>query len=95
MQSIGILLIQIINLYFYIVLAAVILSWLTMFNIINPRQRLVSIIQRFLYQATEPVLAPIRRVVPQLGGIDVSPVVLILGLMLVQNLIQEYWLGMF
>lgn len=95
MNALGILMIQIISIYFWVVLLAVIMSWLVNFNIINPRQRLVQIIQRFLYQATEPALAPIRRHLPLLGGIDISPVVLILALGLVQNLIREYWLGIF
>jgi YggT family protein len=95
MNSIGILLIQLLHIYIWIVLIAVIMSWLVNFNIINPRQRLVQIIQRFLYQATEPALAPLRRHLPLLGGIDISPVVLILALGLAQNLIREYWLGMF
>ncbi len=95
MTSIGILLIQLLQIYIWIVLIAVIMSWLVNFNIINPRQRLVQIVQRFLYHATEPVLAPLRRHLPLLGGIDISPVVLILLLGLVQNLLREYWLQLF
>ena len=73
-------------------LAAAVLSWLLAFNVLNSRNQVVYAIADFLYRITEPALRPIRRFVPQLGGIDVSPVVLILLLIFAQNLIYEYWL---
>ena len=80
-----------IQLYVYVVLASVILSWLMAFNVINPYNPFV----RSLYQAvnavTEPLLRPIRRILPDLGGIDLSPVVLILLLYFLRNLLFEYW----
>jgi YggT family protein len=66
--------------YFWIVIVSVVLSWLIGFNIINPYSPAVKMIQNFCYQATEPVLAPIRRFMPDLGGIDISPIVLLFGL---------------
>jgi YggT family protein len=68
------------TLYFWIVIASVVLSWLIGFNVINPYNPAVKTIQSFCYHATEPALAPIRRFMPDLGGLDISPVVLLLGL---------------
>jgi YggT family protein len=81
------LLFQIIDIYFYILLANVIISWLGAFNIINYNSPAVRQINRILYQLTEPVLAPIRRILPNLGGLDFSPVVVLLGLQFLKKLI--------
>ena len=66
------------NLYTWILIASAIFSWLYAFNVINGRNQFVDAIGRFLYNVTEPVLAPIRRVMPNLGGIDISPVIVLL-----------------
>lgn len=66
--------------YSLIVIAAVVLTWLVQFNVINGRNQVVYTIGDFLYRATEPVLRPIRNVMPNLGGIDLSPIVLLLAL---------------
>lgn len=71
---------QVVYLYSLIVFAHVILSILVNLGIVNARQPFVAAIGEFLYRATEPVLAPIRRRMPDLGPIDISPVVLLLGL---------------
>lgn len=81
----------IISLYIWLLIAAAILSWLVAFNVVNPHNRLVGTIGEFLYRITEPALAPIRRYLPSFGGIDLSPVVLILLLVFVRNLLFEYW----
>ncbi len=78
------------NLYWYVIIASAIFSWLFAFGVVNPRNQVVSAIGSFLYQATEPVLRPIRRVVPTLGAIDISPVVLLLGIILIQQVIVLY-----
>jgi YggT family protein len=75
------------TLYVYILIAAAVLSWLIAFNVVNTRHGAVAMIAEFLYRITEPVLAPIRRVLPNLGGIDISPVVVILGIVFVQSVI--------
>lgn len=67
-----------INIYIFILIASAIMSWLLAFNVLNHRNQLVAMLSDFLYRVTEPALRPIRRVIPHLGGIDVSPVVLIL-----------------
>jgi YggT family protein len=78
----------VITIYIYLLIASAVLSWLVAFNVINTRNRAVYLIGDFLYRVTEPALRPIRRIIPTLGGIDVSPIVLILLLWFVQ---QELW----
>jgi YggT family protein len=90
MQSLFHLIYTVIDLYVWLLIASAVLSWLVMFNVINTRNRAVMVIGDFLYRITEPALRPIRRYMPNLGGIDLSPVVLILLLFLVRDLIAEY-----
>jgi YggT family protein len=78
------------NLYTYVVVASAIFSWLYAFNVVNPRNAVVSTIGNTLYQLTEPVLRPIRRFMPNLGGLDLSPIVLLLGIFLLQSIIYRY-----
>lgn len=84
------LLLTILELYSYIVLAYVIMSWLIAFNVINTHNRFVYLVNDFLNRTTEPVLRPIRRFLPNLGGIDLSPIVLFLLIMFLQRLIVHY-----
>ena len=90
MLSLIILIDTIIQIYIYLLIASVILSWLVSFNVINTHNQLVYTIGSFLHRITEPVLGRIRRYVPDLGGLDISPVVLILLLWFVQLLLREY-----
>lgn len=78
------------NLYWWVVIASAIYSWLYAFNVVNPRNQLVASIGNALYQLTEPLLRPIRRFMPNLGGLDLSPIVLLLGIVLVQQIIIYY-----
>jgi YggT family protein len=80
---------NIISLYIYVLLFAVIASWLISFNVINTSNRVVYTIVDFLYKVTEPALRPIRRLLPNLGGLDLSPVVLILLLWFLRDLLFE------
>jgi YggT family protein len=66
------------DIYWWIIIGAAIFSWLYAFNVVNSRNQLVGAIGNFLFRATEPVLGPIRRVLPDLGGIDISPIVVLL-----------------
>lgn len=77
----------VIELYIYALVGVVILSWLVAFGVVNNRNNFVLSVQRFLYRITEPLLAPIRRVLPDLGGVDLSPMVLILGLWFFQGML--------
>jgi YggT family protein len=72
------------RIYMWIVIASAIMSWLIAFRVINTYSRPVSMIADFLYRATEPVLRPIRRILPNLGGIDVSPIVLLIVIWLIR-----------
>jgi YggT family protein len=78
------------QLYVWILIAAAILSWLIAFNVVNTRNTVVATIAQFLYQITEPALRPIRNLLPNLGGIDVSPVILILLIFFLQRVIELY-----
>lgn len=79
----------IINLYIWIIIIGAILSWLVAFNVVNTHNRFVYTVMDFIYRLTEPALRPIRRFMPNLGGIDISPVILILGLIFLRNLLFE------
>jgi YggT family protein len=81
---------MIIQIFIWLLIANAILSWLVTFNVINTQNQFVASVGQFLYRITEPVLRPIRRIIPSFGGIDVSPIVLILLLIFVQNLMFEY-----
>jgi YggT family protein len=78
------------QLYVWLLIAAAVLSWLVAFNVINTRNQFVAMVGDFLYRVTEPVLRPIRNMLPSLGGIDVSPVVLILIIILIKDVIVRY-----
>ena len=71
---------SLITLYIYIIIASAVMSWLIAFNVINARNQYVNRVLAFVEAVTEPVLRPIRRVIPMLGGVDLSPIVLILAL---------------
>ena len=90
MNSLIYLVLQVISLYIWVVIASAILSWLIAFNVVNTGNRFVYMIADTLHRLTEPALGPLRRFMPNLGGIDISPVALILLLIFAQNLIIEY-----
>ena len=78
------------QLYTYLIVASAILSWLVAFNVINTRNSFVRSVWNFLDAVTEPVLRPIRNILPNLGGVDISPIILILLIIFIQNLIVDY-----
>ncbi|HEX3412054.1 MAG TPA: YggT family protein [Stellaceae bacterium] len=80
----------VISIYVWLLIAQAVLSWLVAFGIVNRYNRVVATIGDFLWRVTEPLLRPIRRVLPDLGGIDISPVILILLLWFLRNLMFEY-----
>ena len=81
----------VIKIYIYLLIAQAVLSWLVAFGIVNRHSRVVATIGDFLWRITDPVLRPIRRILPDLGGIDVSPVILILLLWFVDSEIQNLY----
>jgi|TARA_B100001750_G_C15367337_1_gene525457 YggT family protein len=93
MEAFLILTTQVIQLYIYALICSAILSWLIAFKIINTSNRFVFIVIDFLYRLTEPALRPIRRFLPNLGGVDISPIVLILILIFLRNLFIGWFYG--
>ncbi|MEQ8935515.1 MAG: YggT family protein [Amphiplicatus sp.] len=79
-----------INLYIIVIFVSVILSWLIHFNVINGRNQFVDAIARTCYALTEPALRPIRRLLPSLGGLDISPILLLIGLNALQIGVNKY-----
>jgi YggT family protein len=78
------------NIYTWVIIASAIFSWLYAFGVVNTRNQFVSTIGRMLYQLTEPALRPIRRFLPSFGGLDLSPIVLLLLIFLVERIIIYY-----
>ena len=81
------LILTIIDIYIWLLIAAAVLSWLIAFNVVNTRNPIVANVGEFLYRITEPALRPIRNMLPNLGGIDVSPVILIILLLFLKQLV--------
>ena len=76
--------------YFYLVVAAVIMSWLIAFNVVNTRNQFVGMVADFLYRISEPALRPIRRRMPNLGGLDISPIILFFIILFISYVIWLY-----
>ena len=82
----------VIELYMWAVIIGVVLSWLVAFNVVNTTNRFVVMVRDFIYRLTEPLLGPIRRMLPNLGGFDLSPMALILGLIFVRGVIANLYM---
>ncbi len=82
-------LIIIVDLYMWIIIIGVVLSWLVAFNVINTQNRFVYMVGDFVHRATEPAQGRIRNFLPNLGGLDLSPMVLILGLIFLKGVLQN------
>jgi YggT family protein len=78
-----------IRIYGWIIIASAVFSWLHAFNVVNTRNAFVAAVGEFLYRATEPALRPIRRFLPNLGGIDISPIILLLALIFLEVFMHE------
>lgn len=94
MISLAKLIYVILDIFTWVIIGSAIMSWLVAFGVVNVRNQVVRTLVDFLYRVTEPVLRPIRRVLPNLGGIDISPVIALLLIFFLQHLLQEYWLGL-
>lgn len=88
MEPILLLLYRVIDIYFYILIINIILSWLIAFNVVNMQNRLVVTILYATNRLTDPLLNPVRRILPNLGGIDISPIILVLCLLFIQDYIR-------
>ena len=80
--------------YSYVLIVAVVMSWLVGFNVVNPRNRFVYMVMDVTYRLTEPALAPIRRYMPDLGGVDISPFILYLALIFVPRALLQLYLAL-
>ena len=89
MKSILILFDNIISLYIWVLIINAIISWLVAFNVLNTSNRFVYSVLEISYKLTEPPLSFIRKYIPSIGSIDISPIILILGLMFLRNLVFE------
>ena len=93
MQSFLILIDTLVTLIVWILIFQVIMSWLIAFNIVNTHDRFVWQINYALHKLTNPLLSPIQQILPNLGGIDISPVILIIVLHFARNILFEFFLG--
>lgn len=84
---------MVLNLYIWVLIVGAIMSWLVAFNIINSHNRFVQVVGDFLFRITEPVLKPIRNVLPAMGGLDLSPMVLIFAILFLQSFIRHLVVG--
>jgi YggT family protein len=78
------------DLYSWILIISAVLSWLIAFNVVNTRNQFVATVADMLYRVTEPALRPIRDRLPNLGGIDVSPIILLLLIVFIKSVIIRY-----
>jgi YggT family protein len=90
MRAILDIILIVLNLYVWLLIASAILSWLIAFNVVNTRNQFVASVAEFLYKITEPVLRPIRNMMPNFGGLDISPIIVILIIMFIQRVIEYY-----
>lgn len=90
MRAILDIILIVLDLYIWLLIASAILSWLIAFNVVNTRNPVVGAIGEFLYRITEPLLRPIRNYLPNLGGLDISPIILILIIMLIERVVRYY-----
>ena len=90
MRAVLDIIVIVLDLYVWLLIASAILSWLIAFNVVNTRNQFVAGIAEFLYRITEPALRPIRQFRPNLGGLDISPIILILIIMFIQRVIAYY-----
>jgi len=93
MQSILILIDNLVTLIVWVLILQVIMSWLIAFNIVNTQNKIVWQFIYALNKLTKPLLSPFQKILPNLGGIDISPVILIIALHFARNLLFEFLLG--
>ena len=79
----------ILGLYVWVLLISIILSWLIMFNVVNTSNRFIYVAGDFLHKVTEPALRPIQRFIPFIGGMDISPIILLLAIWFIRDFIRR------
>ena len=89
MYSVLMLIDRIIDLYVWVIIVSAVLSWLVAFDVVNMRNRFVYLVGDALNRLTEPVYRPVRRFLPDMGGLDLSPLIVILGLWFLRDIMWE------
>ena len=89
MYSVLMLIERIIDLYVWVIIVSAVLSWLVAFDVVNMRNRFVYLVGDMLNRLTEPVYRPVRRFLPDMGGLDLSPLIVILGLWFLRDIMWE------
>lgn len=92
-HMIGSLLLLALQVYFWIIILSVILSWLIAFEVINVKNEKAQNLIRLLEKATDPVYRPLRKYVPSIGGIDITPIIVIFGIYLLQRAVYAVFMG--
>ncbi len=90
MKAILDVLLMLLQAYVWLIIAWAVMSWLLAFNVVNPRNQFVGMVADFLDRITYPALRPLRQIMPNMGGIDISPFILILLILLIENIIIRY-----
>ena len=93
MNAVLFLISSVINIYIWVLIGMVIVGWLMAFNLLNVNSRIIQSLYRVLRGLTDPLLQPIRNFLPNLGGIDISPLVLVLLLVFLEQLLREMFYG--
>lgn len=93
MAAIGQFLLFLLDVYFYIIIASVIISWLIAFEVLNLKNPQAQNLVNLLNKLTEPVYKPLRKFIPPIGGIDITPIIVIFAIFLLKNLIVRMMIG--
>ncbi|MDP7143228.1 MAG: YggT family protein [Alphaproteobacteria bacterium] len=92
MEFIGRLLVVLLDIYFWIIIISVVISWLIAFDVVNARSAQAQNLIRLLNKATDPVYRRLRKFIPDIGGIDITPMIVIFALVLLQNFIRNIFI---
>lgn len=92
MSALGTFLLFCLDVYFYIIVIEVVISWLIVFDVVNLRSPQAQNFLRLLRKATDPVMAPLRKVIPAIGGIDISPIIVIFAIFMLKGLVARMFL---
>jgi len=92
MSALGNFLLFCLDVYFYIIVIEVVISWLIVFDVVNLRSPQAQNFLRLLRKATDPVMAPLRKVIPAIGGIDISPIIVIFAIFMLKGLVARMFL---
>ena len=91
MQSLFLLIDAILAIIFWVLIISAVLSWLVAFRVVNTSNEAVYMIYNLFRRLSDPILRPVRRVVPLFGGVDISPIIVLLAIYFLRQLLREYW----